>query len=344
MIRIACFLLTFILSILSANTSFAAKKNKDKDTEKTKPDVVNIQRQKLLNSLQRAQQQDTNLAKELATNLRMGDSIEWLEGHQAEKFLSIFRQSQTKQSLGTIILIPDTGQHADWPGLIQKLRIHLSDTGFSTLSFSVPDYQPLADPMLTMRSSDNPNPRNNKKEKEDKKEKDDKKSKAKHKEKQETTPPSADTTANIKQPLIDPKLEWETVLSKRIQAALQLSKSKSTGMKYLLISGRSASLINKLSATKKIDVNGFIFINQPMSRNNDATIRTLLPTLEIITANRYDQEALASLAKDRKNRAALINHPNYRVIQSLTNDANLGSNLNWISNRIRGWLQSTQSN
>ena len=61
----------------------------------------------------------------------------WLENGN-NRFLAIYRPSETKLSLGGALILHDQGTHADWAEVIQPLRKHLAKQGWNTLALQLP--------------------------------------------------------------------------------------------------------------------------------------------------------------------------------------------------------------
>ena len=56
-----------------------------------------------------------------------------------DPFLSLWQPANQAQAKGLVILLPGTGETADWPKAIGPLRRQLPDAGWSTLSLTLPD-------------------------------------------------------------------------------------------------------------------------------------------------------------------------------------------------------------
>ena len=59
------------------------------------------------------------------------------DGHK--EFLALWKPANAPQAAGVVILVPGTGEHADWPKTIAPLRQRLPDNSWATLSLSLPD-------------------------------------------------------------------------------------------------------------------------------------------------------------------------------------------------------------
>jgi len=71
-------------------------------------------------------------------NLGQTDQIRWLEGPSG-KFLALYKEQRTASPQGAALIVHDHGQTPDWPVILQEAREFLPDTGWSTLSISVPN-------------------------------------------------------------------------------------------------------------------------------------------------------------------------------------------------------------
>ena len=54
------------------------------------------------------------------------------------KVLALQRPSHKAQQHGAVLILPEMGQHADWPSVIRPLRSQLPESGWYTLSLSLP--------------------------------------------------------------------------------------------------------------------------------------------------------------------------------------------------------------
>lgn len=94
---------------------------------------------------ERAAYLDPELKKQLALAKTLkAHEIEWLEvsypeSSEPQKTLAIAHPSLIAEEQGAILLIHDKEQHADWPQIIRPLRQTLPESGWYTLSVSLPD-------------------------------------------------------------------------------------------------------------------------------------------------------------------------------------------------------------
>lgn len=59
-----------------------------------------------------------------------------------QRFIALWRPQQYGEEKGAVILLHDTGAHADWPGVIGPLRLMLPRYGWNTLSLQLGDSPP----------------------------------------------------------------------------------------------------------------------------------------------------------------------------------------------------------
>lgn len=73
----------------------------------------------------------------LQRQLPMEEQRQLGDGESA--FLGLFLPAAQPDPLGSVLLIADVGEHANWPELIEPARIRLSETGWNTLAIGLPD-------------------------------------------------------------------------------------------------------------------------------------------------------------------------------------------------------------
>lgn len=56
-----------------------------------------------------------------------------------ETFLALWKPANSSEPLGVVIIVPGAGESADWPQAISPLRNKFPDTGWSSLSLTLPD-------------------------------------------------------------------------------------------------------------------------------------------------------------------------------------------------------------
>ncbi|MCU7807654.1 MAG: alpha/beta hydrolase family protein [Candidatus Thiodiazotropha sp. (ex Semelilucina semeliformis)] len=79
---------------------------------------------------------ERKISQQLDSPALIGESV-WLETGNI-RFFAILNESLASELIGGVILLHDTGQHADWHEIIAPLRHHLSEKGWDTLSIQLP--------------------------------------------------------------------------------------------------------------------------------------------------------------------------------------------------------------
>jgi hypothetical protein len=91
--------------------------------------------------------------QEIAATLRDTSDLVSLTPTQGEAFVMLFQASQSADNYGTLLLLPDNHQHANWPGLLRYLRTNMPQQGWATLAITLPDLALDATPVSTPNPS-----------------------------------------------------------------------------------------------------------------------------------------------------------------------------------------------
>ncbi len=83
---------------------------------------------------------EEQMSKLIEKNLRSGESI-WL-GNVDDAFLALYKKDSSKKTQGGILILHDLGANANWPQLINPLRLGLAKKGWHTLSVQLPMVDP----------------------------------------------------------------------------------------------------------------------------------------------------------------------------------------------------------
>ena len=79
---------------------------------------------------------EQRIAKQIVDAILDGETI-WLEA-DGNRFLTLYTEATTRQTLGGVILLHGMGANPDWMDVIQPLRVNLPDRGWATLSIQLP--------------------------------------------------------------------------------------------------------------------------------------------------------------------------------------------------------------
>lgn len=74
--------------------------------------------------------------EQIVPSLMVGEDVKLQAG--AVEFLGLFTESATDETKGAVILLHGIGVHPAWPDVIEPLRMHLPEKGWSTLSLQMP--------------------------------------------------------------------------------------------------------------------------------------------------------------------------------------------------------------
>ncbi len=91
---------------------------------------------------------ETVRSKALAEQIQRLDretEVVWL-GSGDEAFLGLYQPDHSGKTFAHALILHDNQQHPDWPGLVKRLRRHLTDHGWNTLAIQLPDY--LEEPVI----------------------------------------------------------------------------------------------------------------------------------------------------------------------------------------------------
>ena len=73
---------------------------------------------------------------ELAAELP-AEQVQWLQAAGA-RFLALYMREHSGFPQGAVLILPDEGQHPDWPGIVATLRRELPEHGWHSLSIALP--------------------------------------------------------------------------------------------------------------------------------------------------------------------------------------------------------------
>lgn len=123
--------ISFALSLLISSLALAGNDAKTDTTLPAKAAQTPITRPALG---QRSQAETAALERQLAANEQ-----QQLKTQADDGFLALWRPANTGNPKGAVVLIPGNDESADWPIGIGPLRRKLPDTGWGSLSLTLPD-------------------------------------------------------------------------------------------------------------------------------------------------------------------------------------------------------------
>ncbi|WP_044871268.1 alpha/beta hydrolase family protein [Pseudomonas sp. LFM046] len=251
-----------------------------------------------------------------------------------EGFLALWQPANVGEPNGLVILLPGDGESADWPEAIGPLRRRLPNSGWSTLSLSLPD--PSGDPLP---------PRPVKAEEPSKAEP------AVSPEQAEEEGPANTEQAGSAEPSTDPappplsrdaiqKAQTDRVFA-RIEAALAFARQQKPKSIVLLGHGTGAYwAVQYLSTEDPKDVRNLLLVAAELPTGYEPALEDSLPALKLATGDFYykDQPADRDSALRRLHASKRQKHPAYIQIAMKGLPADRVTEQEQLIRRVRGWL------
>ncbi|QKZ07067.1 MULTISPECIES: alpha/beta hydrolase family protein [Pseudomonas] len=308
-----CLSLMLPLALPALADDAAQKPATDKAAEQPK-----VERQPVL---ERSQEDNLALERQLPQ-----DEQQQLQAG-SDSFLGLWRPANTSNPAGAVVIIPGTGETADWPNAVGPIRNKLPDANWHSLSISLPDL-----------SADAPQPRV-----EDKapppKEADSK-----------STPPAnpsveqATATEPDKPPAQSAeelaKADAERIFA-RIDAAVTFAQQQKSRTVVLLGHGTGAYWAARyLKERPQAHAQRLVMV-APMTPNNASqNLQDLAPSLKVPTADIFysDTAAAQQAAKARLQASKRLKDTGYTQISLNALPADKTAEQEQLFRRVRGWL------
>lgn len=248
----------------------------------------------------------------------------------SERFLALWKPANAGEATGVVILIPGSGETADWPQAIGPLRNKLPDHGWSSLSLTLPDRQPVpVDTPPTAPATDavpadapadaaDPAPAD-----------------AAGEAAADATDIAADPPATPA--VVDPA---ERMFA-RIDAGIALAREQKAKAIVLLGHGEGAYWAARYLAEKKPpQVMHLLAVAAQLPAGLKPPLEELLPNVELITGDFYykDQSGDRSAATRRLQASKRLSHKAYTQIGLKAMPGNVEAEQEQLYRRIRGWL------
>ncbi|MGE4405421.1 alpha/beta hydrolase family protein [Pseudomonas sp.] len=260
-----------------------------------------------------------------------------------ERFVALHLPANDGQPKGLVILLPDTGENADWPSAIGPLRRRLPDAGWHTLSLSLPD----ADDPLPNRAaaaeaaSESAPPATTEADAATENRPDDPPSEAGYLP-AETAPPLDEETepAAEPEPAVPTPSQAERI-SARIDSALAFARQQNAATIVLLGHGSGAYWAARyLQQQAPADVHHLLLVQVRAPANQEPPLERLLGELRLATGDFYfeDRDATRAAARERLNTSRRLRHPAYSQVALPALPADRASEQEQLYRRIRGWL------
>lgn len=248
----------------------------------------------------------------------------------SESFLALWKPANSGDPEGVVIIVPGTGESADWPQAISPLRQKLPDAAWGTLSLSLPD---LNVDTLPPRAVEAPKAAVDTSSKE-----------------ASTVAKPVEQAASAESEGTDPAVapgadeQDKTDASRifaRIDAAVAFAQTQSARSVVLLGHGTGAWWAARyLTEKPPAQVQKLIMVaaQTPASRQPD--LQQLAPALKLPTADFFYQDASQSrkAAQARAQASKRLKNEGYKQISLKAFPGNSPAGQEQLYRRIRGWL------
>jgi len=249
----------------------------------------------------------------------------------SETFLALWQPANTSEPQGTVIIIPGTGETADWPQAVAPLRQKLPDADWSSLSLTLPDLQSNAPQPRILESATAP---------------------------VSTEPPSKDanTAAPIEQVAggegevpdqLVPQTHDEQLKADaqriflRIDAALAFAEQQNAGSIVLLGHGTGAYWAARyLSEKQPAQVAKLVMVAAQVPASSTPGLAELTSGLKLPTLDLYynDKPLLQRAAQERLQASKRLKDSSFRQISLNALPGNNAAQQEQLVRRVRGWL------
>ncbi|WP_447588783.1 alpha/beta hydrolase family protein [Aquipseudomonas campi] len=253
----------------------------------------------------------------MALERRLPATEQQLLGAEDETFLALWKPANVGDATGVVILIPATGEHADWPNVIGPLRSKLPDAGWSSLSLTLPDPAPALD---TTPLTDTGAPDGN--------------------DGPSTTADTGTAPATSDNPQSSVKDPATRILA-RIEAGIAFAEQQQAKEIVLLGHGDGAYWAARFLAERKpAKVKHLLVIAAQVPTGAKPSLEELIPGLRLSTGDLYYKELNAdrSAASRRLQASKRLQHPTYIQVGLTTLPGNQDAEQEQLYRRARGWL------
>jgi hypothetical protein len=257
-----------------------------------------------------------------------------------ETFLALWKPANVGEPTGVVILVPASGESADWPQAIGPLRSKLPNAGWSSLSLTLPDLPQLAPAVtaVTVDTTTQPSAASAPADAAATDNQETADSASADAAADATTPPATpDSSATAPVPDVDPAPR----IFARIQAAIAFAEQQQAKAIVLLGHGDGAYWAARFIAEQKPPQVEHLLVAAPaLPEGMKPPLEELLPGLQLPTGDFYykDQSSDRSAATRRLHASKRLQHKAYTQIALKALPGNPGAEQEQLYRRIRGWL------
>lgn len=245
----------------------------------------------------------------------------------SDSFLALWKPANSSNPAGAVVIVPGTGETADWPNAVAPIRNKLPDANWSSLSISLPDL-----------STDAPQPRVEEKPPAPK-EADSKSTPPANPSVEQATATEPDKAAP-QSPDELAKADAERIFA-RIDAAVTFAQQQKSRTVVLLGHGTGAYWAARYLKERPQPHAQRLVMVAPMTPNNASkTLQELAPSLKVPTADIYygDSPTAQDAARVRLQTSKRLKDTGYTQISLNALPADKAAEQEQLFRRVRGWL------
>ncbi|MFK3800150.1 MULTISPECIES: alpha/beta hydrolase family protein [unclassified Pseudomonas] len=248
-----------------------------------------------------------------------------------ENFLALWKQANTDDPKGAVIIVPGADESADWPNAVGPLRRKLPDVGWASLSLSLPDAY---NDGVFAREADAPAA-------------DDKA--AADKDKTKAPDPAAaaeaDAAATAAQAAAQAeiaKANAEKIFA-RIDSAIAFAQQNKARSVVLLGHGTGAYWAARyLSERPAPAIQKLVMVTAVENGKDTPSLVDILPTLKVATADFVNKEKSVprQQAQDRLDASKRVKNSRFTQVALSAIPGNSAMEQDQLFRRVRGWLEA----
>lgn len=269
-----------------------------------------------------------------------------------QEFLTLWKPANRPEALGVAIVIPGAGESSNWPKTIAPLREKLPDSGWSTLSLTLPDppsqvlTHPAASEPQAEANTETNSPEQPPSAAASESDKAPEPAQASSETEEVATPADANATPEPATKEEPAPIEYGALIKARLQAALAFAQEQKAPRIVLIGHGLSAYWASEFvqtldsSAQPAVDL---ILIAAQEPEHNATPLAELLPKLKVAIADFYykdrssdRQQALLRKQAEQRNKEA-----RFTQVALKAQPGNLAIEQEQLYRRVRGWLEKT---
>jgi len=253
----------------------------------------------------------------------------------SDSFLALWKPANSAEPEGVVIIVPGSGESADWPQAIGPLRRKLPDANWGSLSLSLPD---VSVDTLPPRVMDAP------KATVDTSSKD---ASTADKPIEQAASAEAEGTDPSVVPGVDEQDKTDASrIFDRIDAAVAFAQTQSARSVVLVGHGTGAWWAARyLSEKQPSQVQKFVMVAAQTPNGRHPDVQQLAPGLKLPTADVYYQDSAQARknAQARAQAAKRLKNDGYKQVSLKTLPGNSAAEQEQLYRRIRGWLSPQAS-